>query len=434
MLLVYVPRLTNRLGYTLNVLLSYILHIDYQITTSIAAFMEHEGPRFSYGVDAPLADEPSFRCDTLLFETSVAPREIGHTLVGDTHAIFPVEQPSSLPFDPFAASFFMLSRYEEYLPFVADEHGRFPSSQSLAARYGFLMQAVVDRWALLVRDVLCQAFPSLQHPLHNAEFLVTVDIDAAYCYRHKGMLRTCRGLMRDALLNHDYDAVRRRIRVIMGKEDDPYDTFDYILDLAQRHPSIKPMFFVLLADYSIYDKPIAYTNRTHRQLIQHLDDYAKMGIHTSYYAVEQPELVELEMQRLSAILHRPIVRSRAHFLRVAFPDTFKTLIDARIQSDYSLGYAEEPGFRCGTCTPYPFFDLSTNQELPLMLHPFAVMDTTMRKYKTMADAEIQQVYASLVDETRRNGGTLTTLWHNQNLTDSDQWRYNRQMLEYFASV
>lgn len=432
MLLVHVPRLTNRLGYTLNVMLQTILHIDYQITTSAELFRQHQGPRFSYGIDQPLADEPFFRAEKILFETSVVPRDIDHIMVGDTHAIFPVSQPSALPFDPFAAAFFMLSRYEEYLPFDPDIHGRFPASQSLAYRYGFLTQAVLDRWALMLRNILLQSFPTLNVPSQPPQFLVTIDVDATYCYRHKGILRTCRGFLRDAFIQHDLDAVRHRLRVMLEKEDDPFDTFDYILNLAEQYPSIKPLFFILLGDYSIYDKPIPHTNRQQRQLLQHLCDYARLGIHPSYYTLENPADIQKEAQRLSAILHRPIVYSRYHFLRIRFPQSFKALIDSNIKHDYSLGYPEEPGFRCGTCTPYPFFDLSTNQELPLTLHPFAIMDTTLRRYKTMSDDEIDNTYQQLIDETRRNNGTLSTLWHNQNLEDSPTWQHNRHVFEMFA--
>lgn len=433
MLLVHVPRLTNRLGYTLNVLLRTILNIDYQITTSKELFLNHHGPRFSYGGDAPLADEPFFRAEKILFETSIAPHDVQHLMVGDTHAIFPVEQPSALPFDPFAASFFMLSRYEEYLPFLPDVHGRFPAEQSLAFRYGFLTQAVVDRWALMVSDILVKSYPELESPQPSARFQVTVDIDAAYCYRHKGILRTCRGFLRDAFIAHDINAVKRRFRVIIGKEQDPFDTFDYILDHTNQHPSIiKPVFFILLGDYSIYDKPIPHTNRQQRQLLQHLCDYTKPGIHPSYYSFENTAEIAKETQRLAAILHRHIGRSRFHFLRLKFPQSFHALIDANILHDYSLGYPEEPGFRCGTGTPYPFFDLSTNQELPLKLHPFAIMDTTLSRYKKLDASGIEAIYQQLIAETRRNGGVLSTLWHNQNLEDSPLCAHNRQMFEMFV--
>jgi hypothetical protein len=52
--------------------------------------------------------------------------------------VFCQRQIGDLPFDPLAATFYLVSRYEEYLPFIPDEHGRFPAKQSFAFSNGFL--------------------------------------------------------------------------------------------------------------------------------------------------------------------------------------------------------------------------------------------------------------------------------------------------------
>ena len=433
MLLVHVQRLTNRLGYTLNVVFQHLLRIPYQITTDTDYFQRHSDAKICYG-PSPVGSGIFFRSAPLLFETSITQQEVSHLLLDDTHCLFSVPQPSAMPFDPFAAIFFMLSRYEEYLPHPVDTHGRFPASQSIAFRHGFLQQAVVDRWILMVRDRILSEYPDLNFPSREPDYPFTIDIDAAYCYRHKGMLRTMRGFLLDALVRRDLPALHRRLKVILGKEKDPFDTFDYILSVTRQHPSTKPVFFILLGDYSLYDKPIAYTNRYFRLLIQHLGDSAKMGLHPSYYVAEHPEYIEVEKQRLSGILHRNIVRTRSHFLRLRFPQTYHDLIDAGLTHDYTMGYPDEPGFRCGTGSPYPFFDLSTNQEQPLTIHPFIVMDTTLNTYKHLSPEQAIQVYLSFINETRHTKGTLSTLWHNQNLCETFGWQGWRNVFETVATT
>ncbi len=55
-------------------------------------------------------------------------------------------------------------RYEEYLPHVKDELGRFPAHESLAYAHQFLKQPVVDIWAYRFKEALEQQFPEMEFP------------------------------------------------------------------------------------------------------------------------------------------------------------------------------------------------------------------------------------------------------------------------------
>ena len=432
MLLIFVPKLTNRTGYTINVVMRDMLHVEFAITTDADTFANHDGPKLCYGPQ-PVgpADVPFLQSAKLLFETQIQDVACGCFRHQDIPVLFPVfSSQSALPFDPFAAIFYMLSRYEEMLPFIGDEHGRFPVSQSIAYKNGFLGTAVVDRWALMVRDLLQQRYPDLYFAPRQYAFEPTIDIDAAYCYKHKGVFRTTLGILRDGLKRHAPQEVRRRIAVIRGQEADPYDTFDYILETARElAPRAQLTFFALLGDYGMYDKPASYSCNQFRQLIQHLRDYAKVGIHGSYYSADEPERIEREVERLSDILHRPIVRNRFHFLRFTLPYAYQNLVGNGITHDYSMGFSEVNGFRCGTCNEYPFFDLTTNQETQLHIHPFIAMDTTMNSHLGLSPDEAAAAYRSLIDETRAVGGTFCCIFHNQNLCEDFGWEGWRAVFE-----
>ena len=61
---------------------------------------------------------------------------------------FRLHSDSDLPFDIFAASFFLVTRYEEYLDFKPDKYGRFPAPAShLHSEMDFLEIPVIDLWA-----------------------------------------------------------------------------------------------------------------------------------------------------------------------------------------------------------------------------------------------------------------------------------------------
>ena len=429
MLLIHVPRLTNRLGYTLNVLFRNILRVDFQITADINLFNSHDGAKLSYG-SHKIGDAPFIRSCDLLFETTIEEQMPKPFPFQDTIALFPIHnQSSEFPFDPFASSFFCLSRYEEYLPHFNDIHGRFPATESLACKHKFLNQAVVDRWAMMVADMLSKRYDDFEMPAHAIDVEDSIDIDAAYCYRHKGLVRTLSGISRDLFANHNPDLVRKRIKVLTHKIPDPFDSFDYIIDVHSRHPWMKLKFFPLMADYNVNDKPISYQNSEFRLLLQHLGDYAKMGLHASYASHDNPDLITTEKERLEAVLHRRTVRNRFHFLRLSLPQSYNALMDNGILHDYSMGFADEPGFRAGTGTPYHFFDLESDCETPLTIHPFVAMDSTFYYYKKFTANQAEPVYKQLVDECKLVGCRLSLLWHNQSLCEDFGWEGWRNVYE-----
>lgn len=429
MLLIYVPHLTNRLGYTLNVIFGSILKVPFQITTDPNLCQQHSDAKLCYG-DKPVGDAPFIKAHRLLFETTIENQSPRHFIHKGAHALFPVYgKGAELPFDPFAATFYLVSRYEEYLPHLADSHGRFLAKDSIAFKEGFIEKPVVNQWALMVRDIISKHYPNFAFPPQQYHFEETVDIDAAYSYKHKGLFRTVMGIIRDGLYRHQKEEVRRRIRVLLNKEEDPFDTFEYILSIRKQHTNMKMLFFVLLGDYSMFDKPTSYHTAEFRELLQRLGDYSKIGIHGSYLSYDEPERIEIETQRLSDILHRPIVRNRFHFLRIGLPDSYRHLMSYGIQHDYTMGYAECPGYRCGTATPYPFYDLSSDKETTLTIHPFIVMDTTLQQYCNMTPDEALAKYKQLIDGARSVDGTFSCIWHNQNLCESQGWEGWRNVYE-----
>lgn len=430
MLLIYVPKLTNRLGYTINVVMRNILQTDFAITSDTATFEAHKEARLCYAPKpVETADAIFLKSSHLLFETVIGDQECHFFDHNGLPAIFPVfHKDSALPFDPFAAIFYMLSRYEEYLPHREDEHGRMLTTETLAYKNGFMRTAVVERWALLIRDLILKRYPETVFVKRGFTFEQTIDIDSAYSYLHKGFFRTFMGLLRDGIHRRDLAEVQHRLRTLCGKEADPFDTFDYIIRLNQQY-RYQLIFFALLGDYGVYDKPISYLNNDFRELLQHIGDHSKIGIHGSYDSALEPKRLEQEIQRLADILHRPIYRNRYHFLRFTLPRGYSNLEKLGITQDYSMGFADLPGFRNGSCTTLPFFHLSRNQEINLNIHPFMTMDTTFHTHMHLSPEEATEQYHALIDEVKAVGGTFSCIFHNQNLCEDFGWQGWRDVYE-----
>ena len=95
----------------------------------------------------------------LLWETGTREQSIEMASWEELPVFFTVDKGSELTFDPFALVFYLVSRYEEYLPFQPDEHGRFPATASLAYRERFLDIPLVDLVGRKFRLWLAGQFP-----------------------------------------------------------------------------------------------------------------------------------------------------------------------------------------------------------------------------------------------------------------------------------
>jgi hypothetical protein len=112
-------------------------------------------------------------------------------------------------FDVFAAAFYLLSRYEEYLPHELDQYGRYAHTNSLAFREGFLDQPLINCWLQALKQSLSQKFSELLFRQKSFKCILSYDIDIAYSYLHKGFVRTMGGFGR-SIAKGDWRAVKDR--------------------------------------------------------------------------------------------------------------------------------------------------------------------------------------------------------------------------------
>ncbi len=432
MLLIYVSKLTNRVGYTLNLIFKSILHIPFEITLDENYYATFEGCKLCYS-DKKISDGLYIKSVKLLYQTSIENQEIQMSEYDNFPIFFATYgKDQTLPFDIFAASFYLVSRYEEYLPHHKDYHQRFDFKDSLAYQKGFLHVPLVNKWANLLANKLKEAYPDFVIPLRKFHFVNTIDVDSAYSFKQKGVFRNVGGFIRD-IFKQDYESVKMRAMVMLNRRKDPFDTFDFIISLSEKYHT-ELLFFILFADYDNYDKNISHNSLKFQQLIKHLADYSKVGIHPSYASMDQSGKLTVEIKRLSKVLHKPIVRSRFHFLRFQLPMSYNNLIKNNIDSDFSMGYSNEYGFRASICTPFNFYDLETDAETDLIIHPFAVMDTALKTYLNCTTDEALNILKNIIDEIKSVDGTFYSIWHNNNLCESFGWegwsKVYEQMIDY----
>lgn len=396
------------------------------LTDNVEEFRNFNGARLSYSHNA-ISDEIHFTSRQLLFENGITEQNITTFDYNDCKVFFAAGKISSLPFDIFAASFYLVSRYEEYLPHIRDEHDRFDAKDSLAFMNGFLQKPVVNIWAEWLKQLILKKYPAFIFPERKYEFISTIDIDNAFAYREKGFTRSVGGYLK-SLSQFDLKEVKERTRVLLRIQKDPYDTYDFQLEMLKKY-KFKSVYFFLLGDYGVNDKNLPPENEKFQSLIKMISDYAEVGIHPSYGSNKSIDQLKKEVERLSKILHKDITQSRQHFLKLTLPDTYRNLIDLDITDDYTMGFASQIGFRASICTAFNFYDLDMELETKLKIHPFAMMEGTLKYYMNVLPDEALTKIKPLIDEVKAVNGTFISLWHNDTLNNEKLWRGWREVYE-----
>ncbi|XLS30184.1 polysaccharide deacetylase family protein [Flavobacteriaceae bacterium M23B6Z8] len=389
-------------------------------TSKVEDFIAHTGPRITYSRQ-PLQNEFFVRSHDLLFEQGIAAIDITMYEWDETPCFFPTNERSNIPFDIFAASFYLLSRYEEYLPHVKDNHGRYPAEESLAFKEGFLQKPIVDLWIKKLKETLVKSFPDLEVTDKKFSFTSLIDVSISHCFKHRGVLRTLGGTMLD-ISSFKLKRVFKRYAVLLGLKKDPYNNFQSLLRLHQQH-QVEAIFFILIADYSRYDKNISIFNNHFRSLVKSIADYSIVSLMGSYDSYENIVSLKKSRANLIELINRPVKRIRLRYNRVNIPETYKLLVDAEINEDYTMGYTSYPGFRAGTCTPFYFYDISYEVQLPLKVNPFCLQDYSFLKLNS--DSEIRSVIARLYNEVKNVNGHFMTVFANSMLGGSGEKNYRR---------
>jgi hypothetical protein len=281
----------------------------------------------------------------------------------------------------------------------------------------------------MVMHAIQEKYPEFQFPVKKFKFISTIDIDNAWAIKNKGFYRSTASILK-AAIKLNFKEIKQRKAVLAEKDKDPYDTYDYIDSILKKN-SDKVKFFFLLGNYGKYDKNISHRNDSYRTLIKKIASKYDIGIHPSYRTGEKNGTKKTikELKRLQKITGIQITKSRQHFLRLKFPDTYRQLLNAGIIEDYTMGYADQNGFRAGICTPFNFYDLENESTTNLVILPFQVMDVTLKDYLKLSPEEAMKEVENLMLEVKNVNGTFVSIWHNETVTDSGLWKEYRVVFE-----
>ena len=222
-MLVHVPRITDRVLYTFDLVFKQLLGLDFSLTSDVEKFTAYEGPKMVYG-PYRLGDAPFQKAHELLFERHINDQETTSVDFEGVKGLFPVYGKGLLmPFDVFAASFYLVSRYEEYLPQVRDKYGRFQAESTWMFENGLLQKPLVDIWAIAMKNRLIEIYPNLLFKERKFEFVPTYDVDAAWAYKHNGDNANAKKWFKEIADNYEgsdyYDEAKTQYEDMNGGSD-----------------------------------------------------------------------------------------------------------------------------------------------------------------------------------------------------------------------
>ena len=416
--LVFTEGITKRKEYIFSFLLSDILGVGYSFEEDLTLFTAYNGPKINYSqqeVDGVLQFVPH----GLLNENHIKQPDRLFFGLNDFESLSSNKEENTFLFDPFAAAFYLVTRYEEYLSECKDKYGRFPAEESSAFHEGFLDRPVIDQWAYMIGGLLESIYQDFNVSPRKFSFLNTIDIDNAYAYKGKGFGRNMGGFVKSLIQGRFKDAVDR-IKVLTDNIEDPYDTYGYILKTCS-DISAETIIFFLLGNYGSLDKNLSHDSPELQKLIQGLGRVFPLGLHPSYASNMHQELLEIEYNRLKNAINSDDIKSRQHYLVLDLPVTYDRLDSIGVKHEFSMGYPDKIGFRASTCTTFNFFNLDKNRETGLLIYPFCIMDITLKDYLHLSRSESTEVIDNMVEKVEEVGGNFISIWHNESLSDKGEW-------------
>ncbi|MBL0113298.1 MAG: hypothetical protein IPP42_21680 [Saprospiraceae bacterium] len=313
--------------------------------------------------------------------------------------------------DIISSSYFMLSRWEEVIDTQLDIHLRVQGKNSIANKYNFLHRPIVNEYADLLWTLLVKSGYRGQRKLHQYQAFATHDVDQPYQW--PDWHTSLKHLGGDLLKRKDISLATTHIKSlyatkVKGKSD-PFDQHQYLLDLAYKYQH-QACFNFIVSNRSKFDQSLSSSDPRLKAMIDSIETAGHLiGYHPGYEVYLDQKIFNEELATLQLLVKQKIMAGRQHYLRFKVPDTWRLWDQASMEWESTLGYADIPGFRCGTCYTYTVFDCKAGKKMKVKEKPLILMDATLIYYQRNWDAgDLLQ----LKNECKKHGGEWVTLVHN----------------------
>jgi len=347
-----------------------------------------------------------------------------------------------LPFDIVTLPFLLLSKLDECDGSPRDRHGRFQFQYSLASRYGFATCPIVDEYALLLRRWVQEANVSFWFSWRprTPQIIATHDIDLLQ--RFHSPFQAYKSMFgRDLLIERSSDVFRQSWNEYREWMNNPVKD-PYIMAISRfaqqsQSRSVPAVFFFKAQLEGENGATYNYCVPAVKRLVKQLESNGlTVGLHGSYDSADSRKVLGYEKQRMDSLTSSPVTHARQHYLRF-YPEKSKSVQHWKavgIRHDYTLGYARQPGFRCGTCHPFPLYDLEHDCPTDITEHPLVVMDGSLFDYLKLSVDESVALIRLLKKRCEKVEGDFVYLWHNHTTTRSFRTYYEKSTQAIYETM
>ncbi len=330
--------------------------------------------------------------------------------------------------DYLSSIFYMLNCVQEYGNFIPDRYGRFPYEASYQKHFGVVRENLVQHY---IEALLAPFDPEQKDFLKvskKSRIVLTHDIDSLFGSFPQDWAST----LKKGNINSFLHLVFSQLTQLKNRPI--WNTIEDILEIEEEFGFSSIFFWLPVKGRSPMDRQIKnadyhITSDEVRRLMQIIKEKGSVnGLHksASHYTFNE------EFHLLPPDSYSPI--NRFHFLRFSVKEDFPVL-DRCVKQDYSLGFAEEIGFRNSYGKPFQPFGVLSNRPFRFIEVPLNIMDRTLRNYKRLSPEEAAEEAISFIKK-QRTDAVISILWHNQFFTPYkfNGWRdAYRKILEYCKS-
>ena len=289
-------------------------------------------------------------------------------------------------------------------------------------------RAWVNRIALFLRRWAARELDASEEsvfgPLPEAEVILTHDVDAVrktWAIRFKqaafNAFNAAR-LLLEGRLGASMARLGRAFHFLVGCDN--FWHFPAILELERRR-GLKSRFYFYGGGCGgrrsfkqmLFDPAYPVDSPKLKQVLGELSSGGwPIGLHQSFDAWQDAELMRGERARLEKALGRPVNSCRQHWLRFSWDRTWAAQQEAGFVSDSTLGFNDRPGFRNGAALRFQPYG-ADGMPMKLEAIPMVLMDSHLYDYAQLSEVEREEQIRYWVDEVRQVRGVATFLWHQQ---------------------
>ncbi|MGY8966170.1 MAG: DUF7033 domain-containing protein, partial [Flavobacteriales bacterium] len=301
--------------------------------------------------------------------------------------------------------------YEEALPHIKTPQGFFDPAQSIAGQYGFLELPVVDLWVDHLQKNLTVAFPEFFNTNDEKKKSiknVLIEVLVPFRYKHRSLLVSLSDFFK-SLWAFNLLHLFEQLAVLFRIKEDPFNTFQTWKSFF-KSTAVSPKIFFLFSESSPFQSTVSIFNLSYQKIIKTMSDLFSLGLLVSVKSqLKANEFLGLEKNNFESLTHRPISDIRMSNEIQNLNTVYESLVAQEFNSDYSMGYQKIFGFRAGTATPFYFYSLSSEFQLPLKINPIV---TTEKGLKKMSPEKAFQLLKDIHENLPLSSSSLTIVVSN----------------------